>query len=237
VSSDPRQSSGKTNGERFEEAFNRIDDWLRRRLGVDRRQPFSMNLKAAASDPLVRPHKDTLEEFADLRNAIVHRRGVSNRILANPTDEAVAEIEALAKRFERPRTLRHVRTTAPVESFPSEQPLSIALGYMREKDYSQVVVRGAGEYGAVTNEGIARWLESQIADELVSLVDVTLEDVSEYEPPYTFEYISVNEPVEAAAERFKRSVERLYCLLVTEHGRPNQMPLNILTPWNLQHLA
>jgi hypothetical protein len=226
----------ESNGERFEEAFNRIDNYLRRKFRIERNRTFASVLDAGARDPMVKQHKDILRDFADLRNAIVHTRGVSTRILANPTDEAVFQIESLASRFERPRTLRALGVAAPIDVFGAEQSLPSVLKYMRDRDYSQVVVRIDGSYVAITNEGIARWLESLVEDDVLSLTDSKLADVFRYEPDYTYEHIAAHNPVEAALVRFRENTQRLYCLLVTEKGKREERPMKVITPWDLHNL-
>jgi hypothetical protein len=67
-----------------------------KKIGGTRTLPFSAVVyEAAKRDPTVRIFKDSLLEYGDLRNAIVHDRGKAPVLLADPRDDAVHEIERI----------------------------------------------------------------------------------------------------------------------------------------------
>jgi hypothetical protein len=73
------------NSDRFEAAYNKIDALLRKEVSRARSSAFSsVVMEAAKQDATVRAYKDDLLEHGDLRNAIVHDRGRTPFLLADP---------------------------------------------------------------------------------------------------------------------------------------------------------
>src|SRR5262245_54507275 len=96
-----------SNGDRFEGAYNKIDAHLRKKVGQPRTASFSsIVIEAAHKDPTVRKNKDDLLEYGDLRNAIVHDRGKSPVLLADPRESVVIKIEEIWKSLSQPKTMR-----------------------------------------------------------------------------------------------------------------------------------
>ena len=103
------------NGDRFEAAYNKIDALLRKKLRGDRCLPFfSVVREVAENDATVRPIKDDLLQYGDLRNAIVHDRGKAPKVLADPRDDVVTRIEEIWDRLSRPRILRASTNETPI---------------------------------------------------------------------------------------------------------------------------
>ena len=127
----------RSNGQRFEEAYNRIDTLLRRKLHKDRREPFAQVVSAAAgADATVRNYRFDLLAYGDLRNAIVHERGHAPLLIADPRVDVVRRIEEISERLSRPKTLKSIRRHAPIHFFAVADPLPKVLAYMRKYDFS-----------------------------------------------------------------------------------------------------
>ena len=87
----------RSNGDRFEAAYNRIDALLRKKVNGARDLSFSAIVQdAARKDATVRANRENLLEYAELRNAIVHDRGKTPVLLADPRDDSLGLV--------RPRT-------------------------------------------------------------------------------------------------------------------------------------
>ena len=97
------------NAQRFLNAFAMIEKQLKQITGVTRYSRFYQLLnQASRSSGLVRKYEMELQEYADLRNAIVHQRSDEGHIIAIPIDEVVTEIEELARKIcEPPRVSAH----------------------------------------------------------------------------------------------------------------------------------
>lgn len=225
-------------GEQFEEIFNRIDRYLRRTLVAgDKRSSFASVLRDSRSNPTVRRYYDDLLELADLRNAIVHSRGTTSKFLADPRQEALTLIAEIEERLTRPPLLGNVMSGKRPHIFPPEDPLKNALLHMKENDYSQIVVSTGNEYGIVSAEGISRWLESNVNDDVISILDQTIASVVPHEPDDSVAFMSRKNKVDELLERIKSvSGPRLFCVLVTENGKPSAKPIGIFTPWDVVKL-
>lgn len=103
------------NSERFLETFNSIDKFLRRKTGLnDRNNSFSSVLdKASKSNSAVRNLKIDLQEFADLRNAIVHER-TDGHVIAEPHEEVIIRLEKILKLITKSPTVREYMTGKPI---------------------------------------------------------------------------------------------------------------------------
>jgi hypothetical protein len=224
----------KSNGQRFEEAYNRIDALLRKKIKKDRNVPFSQVVAAAASgDATVRTYKIDLLEYGDLRNAIVHERGRAPILIADPRADVVHRIEEIWDRLSRPRTLRSVPSHGPIHVFSVGDPLPEALTYMRKNDFSQVIAECARRFVILSAEGIAHWLEQKSTEDIISLVETRLGQVLDFEPKYTCIYLSARDTIDEARERFTKDIDkRVASALITENGRSSEKPINIITPWD-----
>lgn len=70
-----------------------------------------------------------------------------------------------------------------VRSVHSGEPVSVALEYVRQFDFSQLPVYESGEYvGILTTNTIARWIAQQIVDGGVHR-DVAISEVMEFREP------------------------------------------------------
>ena len=107
-------------GERFLAAFTLIEQTLRRKWGEasGRESVRRMVDVLSKTDPAVRRFKDDLEEFSELRNAIVHERISPEYLIAVPLAPAVERIEAIAKALSEP-PLVYPRFAAKVARFPT----------------------------------------------------------------------------------------------------------------------
>src|ERR1700687_1562633 len=125
-----------SNGDRFEGAYNKIDALLRKKIGGTQILSFSSVVnEAARKDATVHLYKDDLLEYGDLRNAIVHDRGKSAVLLADPREDVVIEIEKILKSLSHPRLLRVIAHSVPLRIFTASAVLAEALSYMRENAF------------------------------------------------------------------------------------------------------
>lgn len=226
------------NSDRFLDAFNTIERYVRRSAGVGPTEPFtSAAHRASKSDANVRHYLDTLLEYAQLRNAIVHGpRG--ERVLAEPNDCVVAEIEKIAAHLTAPPSVTDFMNRNVI-TLQSTAPLSQAIRVFRDETFSQIPVYTGKKFtGLLTTTAVVRWLGKQIDGGQVNLEQVTVQDVLDAtgnEKRYLFmsRQASAFDVIEAF-EKFQRSGKRLRAVLVTETGRPDQALLGILTAWDLQ---
>ncbi|MGH2548268.1 MAG: hypothetical protein ACRDHN_02705 [Thermomicrobiales bacterium] len=232
-------------GEEFEANFNVLDDALRERLATtgdqrNGRLSFAEMVRVLQKhDSAVRIYADDLLEYSDLRNAIVHSRGRDGlRVIAEPVPEALADFKAIVQELTNPQSALSLSGGAPRHFAPGDH-LNQALAYMREHDFSQVVVKdGKGPLLLLTANGISRWLERHAGDGAVALNGrIAIADALRFEQQHSFELVNRDATAHDVRELFQRfpasGASRLQAVIVTENAQPTEKALGIVTPWDL----
>ncbi|SRR6266567_2087368 len=227
--------------EAFLALYERLDKYLRHNVEQARGLSFSQRLDALVKKhPILRQDVAKLKDYGDLRNAIIHQRDPRGGIIAVPTEEALREFEQIVLAILSPPKLIP-RFKSDIHLFFPPDPLVTALQHMREHNYSQVVVQTEGKLSLLTVEGIARWLEEQAQDDIISVRDAHIVDAQKYEQVENVSIMNRNQTVYEAMDTFMLAIEqkrpRIYALLITEHGRLTESPLGIVTPWDLLSIA
>lgn len=108
---------------------------------------------------------------------------------------------------------------------------------MKQNDYSQIVIQQSNDLDILTVEGIAKWLEEEVDNDLISLKDAHVSDASRFESPRAFIVLSRNKTIYDARKAFASAIEykhpRLFAVVITETGKRSEKPLGIVTPWDL----
>jgi len=184
---------------------------------------------------VVGKHFADLQAFGTLRNFIEHQRGVTVVRWAEPTPEALTLFRELVEAITAPEPLLP-RFADDLQIFAPDAPINEALAYMLANDYSQVVVSLSGNYPLLSVEGVARWLQSQAAQDLVSISETTVRLVTTHEPDWTLLRMNQKATVEEARRALLRpegkSSPRVFAILISASGRANENPLGIVTPWD-----
>lgn len=225
------------NAETFMRVYQQLDEHLRRTIGhPDASFTHRLTLLAQQHRVLERTVAK-LKDYGKLRNALEHHRALGGGWIAEPTERAVAEFEQLVQALLSPEKLIPRFQGPPIHLFSLQDPLVRALTHMREHDYSQVVVQPEGRLSLLTVEGIARWVEEQAREDIISVQEAVIADAWRYEQAEHVVVMSRNQMVYEAREAFMCAIEqgkpRLYALLITEHGKATEKPLGIVTPWDL----
>ena len=226
------------NSDRFLDAFNTIERYVRRTIEVGQSEPFVSGVhRASRTDSKVRHYRETLLEFAQLRNAIVHGpRG--ERVLAEPNDSVVMEIERIANLLTAPPSIADFMTKEVITIQGSEE-LARAVLVFREESFSQIPVYAGHRFtGLLTTTAVVRWLGKQLQNGSFSLGSVTVREILESagkESGFSFMPETATAfDVIAVFERSHRRGERLRAVLVTDDGGRDSPLLGILTLWDLQ---
>ncbi|MCC7477104.1 hypothetical protein IT575_01485 [bacterium] len=223
-------------GTEFIRLFNELDEHLKKLTRAQRLRTFPERVaEVARHNATVRRWREELRDFSELRNAIIHDRFYPERIIATPTEEALAQLRSIVEQIVQPRTLGGHFESA-VQTFSAADKLVTVLRWLRDHDYSQAVIYD-GELRLLTVKGIARWLTAQTEVECLMLGDATLEDALAYEQSGCFISMSRNNTIDEAREAFEHELangqRKLYAILITQGGKLSQKPLGIITPWDL----
>lgn len=221
----------------FIQFYNQISDFLREMTGSDKGAHFAdLISRAARKNAAVRTEALRLRDYADLRNVIVHHHAYPAEIIAEPSVEALADFQRIVEAVTAP-PLIYPMFQKHVDVFSPEQGLEAALTYMRDHDYSQIVVATNGRLTLLTAEGIAGWLVLRASNNPVSLSDAQVQDALTCQNCEGLAIMSRNQTIFDAHEAFagsvKEKVPRLYAIVITENGRATEHPLGLVTPWDL----
>ena len=222
----------------FIQLFNRVEGFLSQLVNRPSFTRFEELVKVASNNnAAVRANASTLAQFAKLRNAIVHSEGYPPFIVAMPSPEALSKFKRVAHEVIEPTPLiptfeREVRCFSP------DDALLPVLAFMRENDFSQVIVRGSGgNLGMATVEGITWWLADNLKGSLIPADAATIGDVIALEPQGGFKIMGPEMTIFDAADAFRNCIHcdstRLYAIVITVNGGDKDQPVGFVTPWDL----
>lgn len=125
---------------RFIEAYNRLDQGAREIYNIKRSMSFSdMIRQTAGISPIIRKYKETLIDYARLRNAIVHNNS-NDEIIAEPNEDIVEKLESIARLITTPPRVVDSIAARSVFAVSVETKLSYVLAELYKSGYSVVPV-------------------------------------------------------------------------------------------------
>lgn len=224
--------------EEFESAFNRIDNHLRKVTGK-----FDKGLAMSAViheyeqlKPGMATQMRDLRAYSDLRNALVHERRQRHVYIAYPSEETLAAILQLERRITAPlrveqKFLQNVISVSPTDS------LKTVLAHIRQHEFTQFPVYNDNNkfVGLVTANGLAHWLASYPGDEpgIIEWEQHSVADILAFEEQRNHvEFVARKTLVVDVLKRYQDN-SALEAVIITHHGKRNEQPLGIVTPWDL----
>lgn len=146
--------------------FNEIENCMKHDLGKRHNARFTDLAREYVQKHNLPPsYLISLQTYAALRNAINHNSHHGTYPIAEPIPEIVEEIQQIRDKIKAPPKAIDLLPEMDVRSVRSSQPVSVALEYVRQFDFSQLPVYDSGRYvGILTTNTIARWLAQQIVD-------------------------------------------------------------------------
>lgn len=214
--------------------LNRLEQHWRPQIESGAPMSFGQ-LTMAMSDKsaTVRRYALRIRAFSHLRNALVHGHGYPKDCIAIPDGHALNDFERVVDLLVDPPLLSSFQG-ASVRLFEPADKLSDVLTHMRAGDYSQVVLRVDGNTVVLTTEGIARWLAANCDNEIIDISVATAGETLKHEELGGFALAARTMTIHDAHEIFMRPRKtQLFALVVTEHGRPSEKPIALVTPNDL----
>jgi CBS domain-containing protein len=126
-------------------------------------------------------------------------------------------------------------------SVHSGEPVSVALEYVRQFDFSQLPVYESGQYvGILTTNTIARWLAQQIVDGGVHR-DAAISEVMEFREPSDCALL-VDRTLTAADAIHQLSYGSpdggpANALILTENKSPSDRPIRVIAVYDVSLLS
>lgn len=226
--------SEKANSERFLIAFSAIEAEMNRRIKSDRYISYSELVRRMSNlDRNYHRFQRYLEEFGDLRNAIVHER-IDGEVVAEPHLKEVESIEHIAELLTQPERVS-TNYLMKVEYCLEDDSLERVLDKLRPKHYSKLPVYDSKMVfkGLITTDLIYDYLVKNINMIQGKLPDISVKELlNQDEKSRLVEFIPSHSTLLAVVIQFERSLalgKRLNALIITQDGASNQKPLGIIS--------
>lgn len=226
------------NANRFIDAFTRIEKECRNIICETRYMKFYQVLQLAAKrNSTVRKYEIELQEYADLRNAIVHQRSDEGEIIAQPIDSVVSKIERIADLLAQPEKLKDHFLKSVKVCHPQEDVKQVFMK-MNELGTSKLPIYQNHEFvGLLTLEMIANWAVLHQTE----MPNPCVHDI--FKPQYKKEkvlFLSKEASVIEALEVFEEGMAKgitILAVLITKSGNKADQAEGILTIADLPRLT
>lgn len=222
--------------ERFEVAFNQVHDALKDIVNIPDDRFVALLRSGANKYQVVNTYKDDLEQYAKLRNAMVHEKVEIDYYIAEPNIKVVEHIEKIARILSQPNYALSI-ATKKVVYFNFEDSILDIIQAIREFGYSQYPIYKNREcIGLLTNGAIVNWMAKNVVNNFINLSDIKVYDIiqSEIVHPVKFVPKDINIfEVESIFEQVHFQKKDLNGVIITENGKSNEVPLGLITAWDL----
>lgn len=224
-----------TNSEKFLDAYNKIDNYLKKTDNHKSYVPFAQKIKIT-KNKIVKRFKDELLSFGELRNAIVHHPKIENKPIAEPHDSTVKKICELYEKITNPKKVIP-EFKRKVLGAKKDEYINDILLKMKESSYSQFIVYDDDENvcEVISNNTISRWLSSQLEENGTIIIDnVKVADFfSEIEFRNNYKFVSqhttIYEVYDLFIDQINNKQRNLDVVLITHSGKSNEKLLGLIT--------
>ncbi|WP_414048822.1 CBS domain-containing protein [Macrococcus animalis] len=224
-----------TTAERFLNAFNTIEKYLTKYNLNKGYASFSRLIDYAINkDKVVAQYKDDLKQFAELRNAIVHNtRSGDNRVIAEPHEEVVKEIELITEMLiHPPRAIE--KATKKVVTFHINDLLTTVLAQINASKFTQFPIYNGKTYvGLLTESGITRYFAANHHRE-IGIIKVS--EVIAYEQKERAAFVdegATEIEIVSMFKSFNERNEKLEAVLITDSGTKEGKLIGLITLYDL----
>lgn len=227
------------NSDVFLSSFNRIEKWMRDKIGDAKNMGFTELVRRLAQkkNGVIRKYEEDLLQLAQLRNAIVHDRIAVDFVIAEPNEWAVNKIQHIEQELIRPEMVLP-RFAKHVTGFERDLPLLELLDTITKKRYSQFPLYNKGKFEAlVTLRIIGFWLAKESQKGTIDLTHKKAADLIFKDGKYTnYRFVSAKTHI-LEVEAMFREQGTLEAVLITKDGNPNGNLLGIIRPRDIyQHV-
>jgi predicted transcriptional regulator len=222
--------------ERFEVAYNKIDEVLKRQVRHPDKRFTVLLREGAKQHRLIKAYVEELEQYGRLRNAIVHEKRELGQYIAEPHHGVVSRIEKIAEIFTRPNYALTI-ATRNVVYFQYEDNITTVIHGIKQHNYSQYPIYRNKEFkGLLTTGDIVKWMARYSVNHMVDLVNIKVRDILTNVIQHPIEFanksIDVFEVEEIYEEAHKNKTD-LEAVIITENGKKDEKPLGLITAWDL----
>ncbi len=239
-----REINPQNNDHYFKE-FKKLETRLRKIAGLGDTTPFSEILRQAASKFfLIKEKESIIIQLQHLRNIIAHADGI--KYITTVSNLAFEELEKIICLLENPPTVKEIFRTDVYKVNVDEIAENVILT-MQEKTYTHVPVYKNGKFWGVFSEStLLEWLVENIVENIkeenAQFYKLQIKDIKREYLHSSFnktEFIEANESIFEVQKKFDEAIkkrERLGALLITETGKRDELPIGIITAWDLPRI-
>ena len=223
----------KSNAQRFLEAFNNIDYFIKTRYDFNRAMGFSELIrKSVVLNFTIRKYEDDLIDYGRLRNAIIHNNN-EDIVIAEPHASVVEKIEHIEKLLTTPPKALDTVARRDVLTISADKCMRDVIKAISNSGYSNLPVYKNNELIGVANgqkilDSMGKFMISGGKVE-VFLSSVKIEDMlSKIENSNYYVVAPASYTIEQCLNEFNNN-HKLLAILFTKTGERNQLPLGIMT--------
>ncbi|WP_125606093.1 CBS domain-containing protein [Lapidilactobacillus bayanensis] len=167
------------NYQRFLQVFNELERVIQHRLQVDAKNNLGALLRIAqqAHDQLITSHYQELDFLRNFRNILVHEGIQAEGEIATPSDYLIEKVETLTTKIREAKKIKAL-FRSQVISFKLTDNLHDVLQAVKKYGYTKFPVFAEDHLvGVVTDNGITKFMASQLQEDLISIKSVHLENI------------------------------------------------------------
>ena len=222
------------NSERFLNAFSLIENEMTSQMHSQRYIPYAEMVRQLSKvDKTYRRYRRYLEEFGDLRNAIVHER-IDGEVIAEPHLKEVEKIEQIAQLITQPERVLP-RFQRKVDIGFLDEKLALVIHRMRSKNFSKLPIynREGAFVELLTTDAFSYFVIDHIKDVNSELPDALVKDVISFdEKGRHVRFLSKQSTLVEVVMEFEQALhsgKRLNEIIITDHGEMHEHPLGIVS--------
>lgn len=223
----------KSNAQRFLEAFNNIDYFIKTRYDFNRAMGFSELIrKSVVLNYTIRKYENDLIDYGRLRNAIIHNNN-EDIVIAEPHISVVENIEHIEKLLTTPPKALDTVARRDVLTISADKCMRDVIKAIASSGYSNLPVYKGSELVGVAN---GQKILSSLGQYMITggkvdtfMSSVKIEDMlSKLENSNYYFVAPANYTIEECLNEFNKN-HKLLAILFTKSGERNQLPLGIMT--------
>ncbi|MDP4161938.1 MAG: hypothetical protein Q8898_02440 [Bacillota bacterium] len=223
--------------ERFEVAFNQIHDELRNLVKFHDNDHFIELLHQARNEHAsIRRYFDDLKSYARLRNALIHEKSRRDFYIAEPHLEVVEQIESIVAFLKTPPSILTIASDK-VKTYESQDEIKDILVDMENYSFTQFPIYNENRFSFLLTEGGMRsYFAGRLKGNTIDLTGQKLCDIKPFENTNTVKFVSKKMNIFELEDLFEERVQKrdkLEAVIITESGSEKEMPIGIISPWDL----
>ena len=226
--------------EKFLDLYKKLEQLLKQLYANDsgRYDSVIVRYENSLTDSVIR---DELKSIREVRNVLQHNPKVSGSYIVEPSPEVTAALEKIIRQIEHPKLAIDFGVKAnQIYKATLESKLLKVISVMKERGFSHIpVIENNKLYGVLSAYTVFEFVTEQgmqiiTEDTKVSAMKHYLPIKNHKNEYYLFlpKKATFTEADETFEKRDSKG-RRLVVIFITEHGKPDEQLLAMLTPWSV----